>query len=160
MTILDVEKKGNKRSTARLAAVQALYQMDAAGSDVDETIQEFTDHRLGKEIYGDHYAPADAGYFSMLVREIVSHQLSLDPQIDDVLAKGWPMVRLDLTLRQILRAGLYELMFKKDVPAKAVISEYVDVANGFFDKGDGVKIANGVLDKLARQHRADEFSDS
>ncbi len=150
-------KKGNKRSSARLAAVQALYQMDTAGSDVEDTIAEFEEFRLGKETGGDLYAPADAGFFRDLVRGVVREQLKLDPQIDTTLAKGWPLVRIDMTLRQILRAGFYEILHRRDVPAKAAITEYIDVAQAFFDGGDEVGIVNAVLDQFARKSREQEF---
>jgi N utilization substance protein B len=156
-TIERFAKKGNKRSSARLAAVQALYQMDAAGNGVEETVKEFEKFRLGKEVGGDIYSPADAGFFRDIVRGVVREQLKLDPLIDEALAKGWPLVRIDLTLRQVLRAGLYELLHRKDVPAKAAIAEYIDVAQAFFAEGDEVKLANALLDALARKYRAEEF---
>ncbi|MES2907089.1 MAG: transcription antitermination factor NusB [Pseudomonadota bacterium] len=152
------EKKGNKRSTARLGAVQALYQMDTAASDVEATVQEFEQFRLGKEAGGAEYAPADFGFFRDIVRGVVREQLKLDPEIDDALLGDWPLERVDMTLRQILRCGLYEILFRKDVPYKAVIAEYVDIAEAFFDKSEEVRLANAVLDGLARKHRAAEFS--
>lgn len=148
----------NKRSAARLAIVQALYQMDTAGSDVEDTIAEFEQHRLGKETDGSEYLPVDAGFFAHIVRQIIKEQLSLDPLIDDILREGWPLVRIDLTLRQILRAGLYEIMHRRDIPAKVAISEYVNVAYAFFDNGDEVKMTNAVLDQLARKLRDKEFT--
>lgn len=150
-------KKGNKRSSARLAAVQALYQMDTGGSDVEETIKEFEKFRLGKVIAGDRYSPADAGFFRDIVRGVVAKQLKLDPLIDEALLNGWPLVRIDMTLRQVLRAGLYEILHRKDVPAKAAIAEYIDVAQAFFNDGDEVKLANALLDGLARKFRAGDF---
>jgi N utilization substance protein B len=151
-------KKGNKRSSARLAAVQALYQMDTAGSDVEDTIKEFEKFRLGKEIAGDKYSPADAGFFRDILHGVVREQLKLDPLIDEALLNGWPMTRIDMTLRQILRAGAYEIMHRKDVPAKAAIVEYVDVAQAFFNDGDEVKLTNALLDGLARKLRSADFS--
>lgn len=150
-------KKGNKRSSARLAAVQALYQMDTAGSDVEATIKEFEKFRLGKEIAGDKYSPADAGFFRDLVRGVVREQRVLDPMIDDVLASGWPLERIDMTLRQVLRAGLYEILHRKDVPARAAIAEYIDIAEAFFGESDETRLTNALLDHLARKQRAAEF---
>lgn len=150
-------KKGNKRSAARLGAVQALYQMDTSGSDVDATIKEFEEFRLGKETGGDHYAPADFGFFRDIVRGVVREQLKLDPDIDDALQGDWPLERIDMTLRQVLRAGLYEILYRKDVPGKAAIAEYIDVAEAFFGQGEEIKLANAVLDFLAKKHRAAEF---
>jgi N utilization substance protein B len=156
-TIEQLPKKGNKRSTARLAAVQALYQMDTSGSDVEETILEFEQFRLGKEVGGDIYSPADAGFFRDIVRGAVREQLKLDPLIDDALADGWPLKRIDMTLRQILRAGLYEILNRKDVPVKAVIAEYIDIAQAFFGEGDEIKLTNALLDQLARKQRSSDF---
>lgn len=150
-------KIGNKRSSARLAAVQALYQMDSAGSDTEETISEFESYRLGKKIGGEHYAPADVSFFRDIVRGVVENQRELDPLIDNRLATGWPLMRIDLTLRQILRAGLYEIQHKRDVPAKAAIVEYVDVAQAFFDNGEEPKVVNALLDALARELRPQDF---
>jgi N utilization substance protein B len=157
-TLEQLPKKGNKRSSARLAAVQALYQMDTGGNDVEETIKEFEKFRLGKEIAGDKYSPADAGFFRDIVRGVVREQLKLDPLIDEALANGWPLVRIDMTLRQVLRAGLYEILHRKDVPAKAAIAEYIDVAQAFFNDGDEVKLTNALLDHLGRKLRAADFS--
>lgn len=148
---------GNKRSAARLAAVQALYQMDVAGSDVGATLAEFEALRLGKEVDGTQYAAADTGFFRDLVGGVVRDQLTIDPMIDNALREDWPLARIDSTLRQILRAGAYELHNRLDVPARAAISEYVDVAKAFFDQGDETKITNAILDRLARAARPQEF---
>ena len=149
--------KGNKRSTARLAAVQALYQMDVSGSDVGATIAEFEAYRIGREVDGAHYGAADLQFFRDLVGGVVREQRAIDPSIDGALAEGWPLSRIDSTLRQILRAGVFELTNRLDVPAKAAISEYVDVARAFFEDGDEPKIVNAVLDRLARSARPFEF---
>lgn len=153
----DKPRKGNKRSTARLAAVQALYQMDLAGADVAVTIREFEAYRLGREIDGVTYAEADPGFFRDVVGGVVREQLEIDPLIDDALKVGWPLARIDSTLRQVLRAGLYELRFRRDVPARSVIVEYVDVARAFFEDGEEPRLANAVLDRLARSARPAEF---
>jgi N utilization substance protein B len=149
--------KGNKRSTARLAAVQALYQMDLAGADVTATIREFEAFRLGREIDGVTYAEADPGFFRDVVGGVVREQLEIDPLVDHALKEGWPLARIDSTLRQVLRAGLYELRYRRDVPAKAVIVEYVDVARAFFEDGEEPRLVNAVLDRLARAARPVEF---
>lgn len=149
--------KGNKRSTARLAAVQALYQMDLSGSDVGATIAEFEAYRLGREVEGAQYGAADVQFFRDLVGGVVREQRDIDPRIDRALADGWPLSRIDSTLRQILRAGTFEITSRLDVPAKAAISEYVDVARAFFEDGDEPKIVNAVLDRLARSARPFEF---
>jgi len=142
----------NKRGAARLAAVQALYQMDVAGTPLDQVLKEFELFRLGKEIDGEQYRLADADWFRRLVSGVVRNQRKLDPQIHAALAGNWPLKRIDTTLRAILRAGAYELVNRADVPAPVVINEYVDVANAFFEN-DEPGIVNGVLDRLAKSVR-------
>ena len=149
-------RRANRRGAARLAAVQALYQMDLAATPLSEILAEFESHRLGREIEGDEYLPAEAAYFRDVVGGVVADQRRLDPMIDAALQKGWPLKRIETVLRAILRAGAYELDKKRDVPARVVITEYVDVANAFVD-GDETGMVNAVLDQLARQLRADEF---
>jgi N utilization substance protein B len=150
------ERKANRRGAARLAAVQALYQMDIAGTDLNEILAEFESHRLGSEVEGSQYLPAEAAFFRDIVRGVVEAQRTLDPMIDEALQKGWPLRRIEALLRAVLRAGAFELSARTDVPARVVISEYVDVAHAFLDK-DETGMVNAVLDQLARQLRAAEF---
>jgi N utilization substance protein B len=145
-----------KRSASRLGAVQALYQMDIGGTPMNEVVAEFESHWLGREVEGASYKPAEVKFFRDVVEGVVREQRSLDKLIDDALAKGWPLKRIEAILRAVLRAGAYELANRKDVPARVVISEYVDVANAFVDK-DEAGMANAVLDTLARDFRTDEF---
>jgi N utilization substance protein B len=149
-------RRANRRGAARLAAVQALYQMDLAGTLLHDILAEFESHRLGREVDGDEYLPAEAAFFRDLVTGVVADQRTLDPMIDAALQKGWPLKRIETVLRAILRAGAYELDRKRDVPARVVVSEYVDVAHAFVD-GDETGMVNAVLDQLARQLRASEF---
>lgn len=146
----------NRRGAARLSAVQALYQMDIGGATLDDVIAEFESLRLGRELDGVQYLEADAAFFRGIVSGVVANQRRLDPLIHEALAEGWPLVRIDATLRAILRCGALELTERRDIPARVVISEYVDVAKAFFDD-DGPKVVNGVLDRLARSARAAEF---
>lgn len=146
----------NQRSLARLAAVQALYQMDVGGASLPETVEQFVSHRLGQELEGEHYLPADADFFRTIVSGVVDHQIEIDPLIDDALTDDWPLGRLDKTLCAILRAGAFELCFRADVPARVAIVEYVDVARAFFS-GDEPKLVNAVLDRLAHARRQGEF---
>jgi N utilization substance protein B len=150
------EKKANRRGAARLAAVQALYQMDIAGAGLNEILAEFESHWLGREVEGAQYLPAEAAFFRDVVEGFMREQRRLDPLIDKALSQGWPLKRIEAVLRAVLRAGAYELDRRTDVPARAVISEYVGVANAFVDK-DETAMINAVLDQLARQLRADEF---
>ncbi|MBX9618837.1 MAG: transcription antitermination factor NusB [Hyphomicrobiales bacterium] len=151
-------KPGNKRSAARLAAVQALYQMDISGADLFATLSEFEAFRLGKEVDGDVYRDADVAFFRDIAGGVVREQIALDPAIDGVLKEGWPLARIDSTLRQILRCGAYEIYYRRDVPARAAIVEYVDIANAFFANGEEPRIVNAILDTLGRQERAEDFS--
>jgi N utilization substance protein B len=150
-------RKANKRGAARLAAVQALYQMDLAGTGVNEILAEFESHWLGGDVEGDQYRPAEAAFFRDIVGGVVREQTRLDPQIDAALTRGWPLKRVEAVLRAVLRAGAYELAHRRDVPARVVMSEYVDVASAFVDK-DETGMINAVLAQLARELRADEFA--
>ena len=152
-------RRANRRGAARLAAVQALYQMDVAATPLHEILAEFESHWLGREVEGDEYLPAEAAHFREVVGGVVSEQRKLDPMIDAALQKGWPLKRIETVLRAILRAGAYELDYKPDVPARVVVSEYVDVAHAYVD-ADETGMINAVLDQLARQLRAGEFAAS
>jgi transcription antitermination protein NusB len=151
------DKKANRRGAARLAAVQALYQMDLAGTGVNEIMAQFENHWLGSEVEGVQYRPAEAAYFRDIVDGVVREQKRLDPQIDAALARGWPLKRIEAILRAVLRAGAYELACRSDVPARVVTSEYVDVAGAFVDKEE-TGMVNAVLDQLAHELRAAEFA--
>jgi N utilization substance protein B len=149
-------RKANRRGAARLAAVQALYQMDVAATPLNDIVAQFSSHWIGQEVEGSHYLPAEAGYFREIVAGFIREQRRLDPLIDRTLAGGWPLKRVELVLRAILRAGAYELDQRRDVPARVVVSEYVDVAHAFLD-AEETGMVNAVLDALARQLRASEF---
>lgn len=146
------QKQANQRGAARLAAVQALYQMDIGGTGMLEVLSEYEVHRLGKELDGDVYRQADAAWFRAIVSGVVEQQRTLDPLIRTSLTEDWPLSRLDSTLRAILRAGAYELTSRKDVPVAVIVTEYVDIGNAFFDD-DEPKLINAVLDRVARRVR-------
>ena len=150
----DSIKPANKRGAARLAAVQALYQMDVAGTGVLEIAAEYETYWLGKEIDGATYREADAQWFRAIISGVVSGQTALDPVIHDSLLDDWPLSRLDSTLRAILRAGAWELMEKRDVPVAVIVSEYVDIARAFY-ADDEPKLVNAVLDRVARRTRGE-----
>ena len=149
-------RRANRRGAARLAAVQALYQMDLAATSLDDILGEFERHWIGREVEGEQYLPAEADFFREVVSGVVAEQRKIDPLIDAALSRGWPLKRIEAVLRAILRAGAYELDHRRDVPARVVVSEYVDVANAFVD-AEETGMVNAVLDQLARQIRADEF---
>lgn len=147
-------KAANKRGAARLAAVQALYQMDIAGTGVLETAAEYETFRLGKEVDGEQYRDADAPWFRAIIAGVVSDQHALDVMIREQLIDGWPLSRLDNTLLAILRAGAWELRNKADVPAPVIVNEYVDIARAFYEDGEEPRMANAVLDRLAKRARS------
>ncbi len=150
-------RKANRRGAARLAAVQALYQMDVAGAGLNEILAQFESHWLGREIEGEQYLPAEAAFFRDIVSGVIAAQRDLDPRIDAALAATWPLKRIEAVLRSVLRAGAYELDKRTDIPARVIVSEYVDVANAFVDKTE-VGMINAVLDQLARTARPGEFA--
>lgn len=149
-------RPANKRGAARLAAVQALYQMDVSDVGLTETVAEFENFRLGREIDGEQYLEADRGWFRSIVAGVVGDQRRIDPDINAALTPNWPLSHLDTLLRAILRAGTFELRSRRDVPARVIISEYVDVAKAFYS-AEEPGIVNGVLDRIAHRLRADEF---
>jgi transcription antitermination protein NusB len=155
------------RSRSRMAAVQALYQMDLAGTDLNDVIEDFTHLRfaaLPPQIAGgpvdvdanDALVGADPQFFAELLRGVVRRQREIDPLVDSQMAVGWRLARVDSILRATLRAGTFELMERADVPGRVIINEYIDVAKAYFDE-DEPKVVNGILDRLARRLRAEEF---
>jgi len=147
-------KPANQRGAARLAAVQALYQMDIGGSGVLEIVAEYETHRLGQEIDGDTYLKADPSWFRSIVSGVVRDQRQLDPLIGTALQDDWALSRLDSTVRAILRAGTFELKERKDVPIAVIVTEYVEIAKAFFEDEEP-KLVNAVLDRIAKQLRPD-----
>jgi N utilization substance protein B len=146
-------KPANQRGAARLAAVQALYQMDIAGSGVLEVVAEYEAHRLGQEVDGETYLKADASWFRSIVAGVVRDQTKIDPMIRSALQDDWSLSRMDSTVRAILRAGTFELIERKDVPIAVIVTEYVEIAQAFF-QDDEPKLVNAVLDRIAKQVRA------
>lgn len=143
-------RPANRRGAARLAAVQALYQMDVGRQSLEETLAQFHAVHLEREIEGEQYLPADADFFRQIVRGVIDRQLDIDPAVEAALSADWPVSRIDATLRAILRAACFELMKKPDIPAPVVISEYVDIAKAFYaDEVPGM--VNAVLDALVRR---------
>lgn len=145
-------RRANKRGAARLAAVQALYQMDVAGTGILEITSEYETYRLGQEVDGEQYLEADPQWFRAIIAGVLDEQRLLDPMIRQLLPEDWPLSRIDSTLRAILRAGAWEIKNRKDVPVAVAISEYVDIAKAFFD-GEEPRMVNAVLDKMAKELR-------
>ena len=147
-------KQANQRGAARLAAVQALYQMDIGGTGVLEIVAEYEEYRLGREIDGEIYLKADASWFRSIVAGVVRDQRKLDPMIGAALQDDWALSRLDSTVRAILRCGTFELLERKDVPIAVIVTEYVEIAKAFFEDNDEPKLVNAVLDRIAKQVRS------
>jgi transcription antitermination protein NusB len=147
-----------RRRNARLAAVQALYQLELnpGRGAVDAVIGEFIHHRLGREIDGEVYGAADEALFADIVRGVVGDRERLDESISAALSDEWPLARLETLLRLILEAGAYELVHRPDIPPRVTFSEYVAIADAFFD-GREPALTNGVLDRLARTLRPAEL---
>jgi N utilization substance protein B len=157
MTQEAAETKGpSRRRMARLAAVQALYQMDLSGAGSDAVLLEFLEHRLGEEIDGLRMAELDRGFFTELVRGVSGQRAKLERMLAGVLTADWPLERLESVVRVILLTGAYELAHCPDIPAKVTINEYLEIAHGFFS-GKEPGLVNGVLDRLARSLRQEEF---
>ncbi len=152
------ESRKNPRGAARLAAVQALYQMDITRHDAAAVIAQFTQHRFSHAVDGAYYSSADEPFFKDLVLGVVRAQRTVDPLIASHLASGWRLARIDSILRAILRAAAYELNERRDVPAKVIINEYVEMAHAFFG-GDEPGVVNGILDAIAREVRPGEVQD-
>lgn len=156
-----VSDKPQPRHLSRIGAVQALYQMDLAGADAGDVVDQFSQFRfaptdaasLGEGAEGTtDLAGGDVQFFSDVVLGVVSYQREIDPLVDQQLAEGWRLVRVDSILRAILRAGTFELLKRKDVPPRVVINEYINVGHAFFFD-DETRVINGVLDALALKIR-------
>lgn len=143
-------RPANQRGAARLAAVQALYQMDIGRQSLEDTLSQFSAHMLGREVEGEQYLPADADFFAQIVKGVIKSQLDIDPTVDNALSSDWPVTRIDATLRAILRAGAFELLRRRDIPPAVVISEYVDVARAFYED-DAPRMVHAVLDSIAKR---------
>ncbi len=147
-------KKGGPRSAARLAAVQALYQLEMAEEPkVKVVINEFSKHRLGQEIEGEQYSDADFTLFADIVDGAFGRLDEIDENIKPFLTPDWPFDRVEKLLRAILRAGCYEIIARPDVPTPVIINEYVDVAHAFYERVE-TSFVNGILDKMAHKIRS------
>jgi transcription antitermination protein NusB len=148
-----------ERSAARLAALQALYQLEMTGNAPEDVVEEFIEHRFGRDGESDASIPRDQIFFADVVHGVRTHQVEIDRSIARSLASGWTLSRIDSILRALLRAATYELVARRDVPAKVVIDEYVELARDFF-QGEEPNFVNAVLDRLAHRKRAAEFGET
>ena len=135
--------------------MQALYQMETSGAGVESVILEFRTHRLGGDIEGRLLHVADEEFFSDLVRGVVRVQAKVDPLIQRNLAEKWKLPRLDATVRAILRTATYEMFHRRGLSPRAIIDEYIEIANAFFDD-DERKFVSAVLDALWRERRDED----
>lgn len=145
------------RPAARLAAVQALYQMEFTGKDWLVIYDEFVEYRLGAVIDGHQFKPADKKLFHAIIKGTVDNQLEIDPLTHQAMKESWPLDKIDSTLRAILRAATFELLKRHDVPVKVVLNEYVDIAKSFFIRDNESRFVNAVLDNIAHKVRANEI---
>lgn len=145
--------RSKARSAARLAAVQALYQREMEGTPLPKLLHEFHTHRLGATIEGVEYADADVAFFDDIVSGVEARKDEIDGIVASKLSSDWNIERLDKPMRQILRAGAYELLARKDIPTGAIINEYLDVADAFYDRREK-GFVNGLLDAVAKDLRA------
>ncbi len=148
--------RSQSRSAARLAAVQALYQWQMEGTALTKLLDEFHQHRLGREVdeaEDQRYADAEVDFFDDIVSGVTARSHEIDETLLAKLAEGWTLARLDKTMLQVLRCGAYELIARADVPTATAINEYVDVAKAFFDDREA-KFVNGILDALAKDARS------
>jgi len=148
-----------ERSAARLAALQALYQLEMTGGAPGDVVDEFIQHRFGRDAETGQRVPRDEAFFADIVHGVLKHQVEIDRSIARSLAAGWTLSRIDSILRALLRAATYELVARSDVPVKVVIDEYVELARDFFE-GDEPGFVNAVLDRLAHRKRAAEFGET
>ena len=168
-------QRNKERSAARLAAVQALYQMDVAGTDLNDVLSEFRDDYFSGSAVEDGENGEDGGkaastnvvneepqaldhaFLADILNGVLKGQAEMDPIIDAQLREGWRLNRIDSILRAILRSGTFELKERVDVPVAVIIDEYLNIAHAFFEK-DEPRVVNGVLDKLARRLRPGDLN--
>ncbi len=155
---MNTPARSQARSTARLAAVQALYQQQMESTALNKLLNEFHQHRLGREVddedhEGEVFADAEVDFFDDIVRGVDARRDEIDAALIEKLSAGWTLARIDKTMLQILRAGTYELIARADVPTASAITEYVDVAKAFFDDREA-KFVNGILDAVAKDARS------
>ncbi len=144
------------RSASRLGAVQALYQMDIGGTELSDVLAEYGSGRIGVQFEDGQCGEADFSFLKAIVEGVFVDQALIDRKVNECLADGWTLARLEATSRAILRAGGFEILFRADVPPKVTISEYVEVAKAFFS-GSEPGFINASLDAMARKRRAEEM---
>lgn len=142
-----------RRAGARLAAVQALYEMEQTEKSARATIRDFMEDRLGLGPDGTPIDEADPDIFKSIVNAVVDHQVRIDNAILARLASGWKLTRLDATMRALLRASAAEFIAHEELSDAVILDEYVSLAHDFFDEADA-KFANAVMQNIGRDLRA------
>jgi N utilization substance protein B len=155
---IKADEKRLRKSAARLAAVQALFQMESSGADYRVVQAEFETHRLGQTVDGAEFRVPDIELFRALLSNVVNLQAEVDQLTDRALVAKWPINRIDPTLRALFRAAGAELLAMPKTPPKVIIKEFVDVAAAFFPEGKEPGFVNAVLDHMARETRPDAFA--
>ena len=140
--------KYDARTTSRLLAVQALYQMDIAKTPLETIIKEFKIYRVDNPLDGEVLPEPDIAYFEIIVRGVSDNQMTIDRMIDKLLSKSWRLSRLDSTLRAVLRCGVQELLYSKTIATPIIVAQYSDIAHAFFEGAEG-GMANALLDNVA-----------
>lgn len=155
----------SRRTAARLAAVQAVYEMELADCSAEVVLKDFAERWLVAGIDGEAGPAAaarrvdpDSTFLGDLVRGVATRRADVDGMLAPALSEEWPLARLEAVLRAILRVGAYELFARADVPLRVVISEYVDIAHAFFDAKEA-GLVNAVLDRIGRVLRPEEAGD-
>lgn len=147
----------SRRQAARLSAVQALYQWQEGQDTPTAIIEQFVTVRTGEKGEGGMRRDADRPLFKDVVEGAVSHKDELEKTVTAALAEDWTWARVDRLVRAILLAGTYELLYRKDVPARVVINEYVEIAHAFYEHSEPTFI-NSLLDRVARETRSAELT--
>jgi transcription antitermination protein NusB len=156
----DVARRSSKavsaRRGARLAAVQALYQMEIANQSAPAVIADFNNDRLGLGPDGEPFGEPDSALFVAIIEGVVRQQSGIDSALTQVLAAGWKLERIDAIARAILRAGCYEIQDRLEIPAAGLIEAYVELAHQFLDE-PAPGFIKGALDSVARTTRPGEL---
>ena len=144
-----------KKSSARLFAVQILFEMEINGKKINSILERLTDEYLIEISRLNKTEKADKNHLIKILKGVTKNQKDIDLNINDNLI-GWSLSRIDSVSRAILRSALYELRECNDIPVKVVINEYIEISKSFFE-GDEPNFINGILDKISKIYRPNEF---
>ena len=145
----------NKKSSARLFAVQILFEMEINGKKINNILERLTDEYLIEISRLNKTEKADKSHLIKILKGVIKNQKDIDLNIKDNLI-GWSLSRIDSVSRAILRSALYELRECNDIPVKVIINEYIEISKSFFE-GDEPNFINGILDKISKICRPNEF---